>query len=174
MPGQFTRLSPRDDLFPVSLEGDETLIGQRVVQPLLERGHRHGRDVGGVNVFPRQLLLETQAALGLSLVLNATGGAFILNRLLSHIRVGDTHGTDGTACDLQFSDGVPDGNFTLKHKSPKSTKARSLCQLGALRVAAVQATTTLTPSASTDIDNSACPVTAGCGIQAFRYHARNP
>lgn len=102
MPGQFTRLSPRDDLFPVSLEGGETLIGQRVVQPLLERGHRHGRDVGGVNVFPRQLLLDAQAALGLSLVLNATGGAFILNRLLSHIHVGDTHGTDGTACDLHF------------------------------------------------------------------------
>ena len=61
MPGQFTRLSPRDDLFPVSLEGGETLIGQRVVQPLLERGHRHGRDVGGVNVFPRQLLLDAQA-----------------------------------------------------------------------------------------------------------------
>jgi len=39
------------------------LIGQRVVQPLLERGHRHGRDIGGVNVFPRQLLLDTQAAL---------------------------------------------------------------------------------------------------------------
>lgn len=39
------------------------MIGQRVVQPLLERGHRHGRDIGGVNVFPRQLLLDTQATL---------------------------------------------------------------------------------------------------------------
>lgn len=102
MPGQFTRLSPRDDLFPVSLEGGETLIGQRVLQLLLERGHRHGCDVGGVNVFPRQLLLDAQASLGLSLVLDATGGAFILNRLLSHIHVGDTHGTDGTACGLHF------------------------------------------------------------------------
>ena len=63
MSGQFTRLSPHDDLFPVSLEGGEALIGRRVVQPLLERGHRHGRDVGGVNVFPRQLLLDAQATL---------------------------------------------------------------------------------------------------------------
>lgn len=39
------------------------MIGQRVVRPLLERGHRHDRDVGGVNVFPRQLLLDTQATL---------------------------------------------------------------------------------------------------------------
>lgn len=78
------------------------MIGQRVVQPLLERGHRHGRDVGGVNVFPRQLLLDAQATLGLRLVLNATGGAFILNRLLGHIRVGDTQGTDGNAYVLYF------------------------------------------------------------------------
>ena len=102
MPGQSTRLSPRDDLFPVDLEGGETLIGQRVVQAFLERGHRHGRDVGGVNIFLRQLLLDTQATLGLSLVLNATGGAFILNRLLVHICVGDTHGTGGNAYDLHF------------------------------------------------------------------------
>lgn len=102
MPEQFTRLSSRNDLFPVSLEGGETLIGQRVVQPFLERGHRHGRDVGGVNVFLRQLLLDTQTTLGLNLVLNATGGAFILNRFLVHIRVGDTHGTDGNAYDLHF------------------------------------------------------------------------
>lgn len=67
MPGQFSRLSPRDDLFPAILEGGETLIGQRVAQPLLERGHRHGRDVGGVNVFLRQLLLDTQAALASTL-----------------------------------------------------------------------------------------------------------
>lgn len=37
--------------------------------------------------------------------------------------------------------------FHPKTQKPQVTKARSLCQLGALRVAAVQATTTLTPSA---------------------------
>ena len=72
------------------------------MQALLESGHGHGRDVGGVNVFLRQLLFDTQATLGLNLVLNATDGAFILNHLLVHIRVGDTHGTGGNAYDLHF------------------------------------------------------------------------
>lgn len=56
--------------------------------------------VGGVHVFLRELILDTQATLSLDLALDATGGAFILNRLLGHIRVGDTHSTGGNAYDL--------------------------------------------------------------------------
>ena len=56
--------------------------------------------VGRIHVFLRQLVLDTQATLSLDLALDATGGAFILNRLLGHIRVGDTHSTGGNAYDL--------------------------------------------------------------------------
>lgn len=48
--------------------------------------------VGGINVFLRELILDTQTTLSLDFALDATSGAFILNRLLGHIRVGDTHG----------------------------------------------------------------------------------
>ena len=56
--------------------------------------------VGGIDVFLRELILDAQTTLSLDLALDATGGAFILNRLLGHIRVGDSHGTGGNAYDL--------------------------------------------------------------------------
>lgn len=56
--------------------------------------------VGAINVFLRELILDTQTTLSLDFALDATSGAFILNRLLGHIRVGDTHGTGGNAYDL--------------------------------------------------------------------------
>lgn len=86
-----------------SSELEELALGHLLLEAVLVLdAHVDGLEhqVGRIHVFLRELVLYAESTLGLDLALDAAGSAFILNRFLCHVRMGDTYGTGCNAYDL--------------------------------------------------------------------------